>query len=223
MRRPDYIPTTDEGFDTFQKNLVKQVTDNAAAWQIWSVALAKLSPLQAKWVATWGIAVTKTKRSMEVVSAKNQARRTYVKELRLFIQAQIFRNPAMKEGDIQLCGLKPYDKTKTPPPLLSVLPSIFAFYLPGNILLFRFYRLEGEAGKFYRGKPKGAARLELRYNIGAEPASPDDCEFTENVGRSPIRIQLQPQHRGQKVWFYARWLNVRNEPGPWTDLGSFLL
>jgi len=223
MKRKDNIPAKDADFDAFQANFITQVTTNQAIWNIVAVALGLLLPLQALWAAAWAIARVKVNRSPGAVAAKNQARRAYKAALRLFIKSNIFGNPVMTPGDIELCGLKPYDRARTRIPVPLQLPIVTLQHGAGNVFVVRYFRLDDETGAQRRGKPDGVAKIEFAYNINLQPASPEDCAEHRTSSRSPIRVDVLPSMRGQSVWFYARWVNVHDEAGPWTNLAFFVL
>ncbi len=222
-KKVDYIPRQDAQFDALQGNLVAIVTANSVPWNIVAAALALLMPLQAAWAAAWLVAKVKANRSPGAVATKKQARKVYVAALRTFIQTNIYHNPVMTDGDIELCGLRPYDRTKSQVPVPMSLPIINMQSLPGNMFKIRFFRLEDETGAIRRGKPEGVARIEFKYTYTALPTNPDQCPNTKDVSRGPIVVNIQPQQRGQTVWFYARWKNVNNEAGPWTDVDSYIM
>lgn len=220
--KKDTVPAPDAEFDSFQQNLVSQVTTNMVVWNITPVMMAILTPLQMAWAAAWLVAKVKVNRSPAVVAAKNQARRTYEAALRNFIQANIYRNISMTDGDIELCGLRPHDKTRTPIPVPATLPIVNLQRAPGNFFVVRFFRLEDETGAIHRGKPDKVAKIEFAYSLNMQPVNPDTCTKTVAT-RGPIRIEIPLNMHGQTVWFYARWKNVYDAPGPWTDLDSFVL
>jgi hypothetical protein len=217
------IPAKDAEFDSFQQNLVSQVTTNMVLWNITAVALGVLTPLQTAWDAAWLVAKIKVNRSPAVIAAKRQARSAYEAALRNFIQASIYRNTAMNDGDIELCGLRPYDRTRTPMPVPTTLPIVNLQRAPGNFFVVRFFRLDDETGAIRRGKPDKVAKIEFAYSLGTQPANPDATEEHRIATKGPIRVEVPLMFNGQTVWFYARWKNVYDLPGPWTDLDSFVL
>ncbi|MGE0636051.1 MAG: hypothetical protein AB7P01_06405 [Bacteroidia bacterium] len=216
------IPKQDAAFDAFQLNLFDKVTLNAPVWNIPATALAVLGLVKTPWDAAWLIAKSKSNRTATQVSTKNVARRNYEQKLRPFIQSWIYRNDMMDDNAIVECGLKPRDKTRTPVAVPTSVPVITMEYASGNVLVVRYLSVDPETAALRKAKPKGVARIQLRYVIGTQPASPDACPNTVEGGRSPARINIDPALRGQRVWYYARWVNTRNQPGPWTDLASFV-
>ncbi len=222
MRKP-YIPAKDYFFNSFQNNLVGQVTTNMVAWNINPAALAVLAPLQAAWLAAWAVAENKVNRSPAAVSLKNQTRRVYEAALRNFIQTNIYRNLTMTIGDVELCGLQPYDHTRTPMPVPTLQPIINLRRAAGNFFEVSFYRLDDETGIIRRGKPDKVAKVEFAFSLNVQPADPDACDERKTATRGPIRVELPLIYNGQTVWYYARWKNVYDAAGPWTSLDSFVL
>lgn len=223
MKRRDYIPAKDSNFDSFQGNFITQVTANAVPWNIVAAALAALLPLQTAWAATWAIAKVKVNRSLANIAAKNVARENYQSALRLFIQSSIYHNAAVNDADVELCGLQPYDRTRTPVPVPLQLPVVNLQHGAGNVFVVRYFRLEDETGAIRRGKPDGVAKIEFVYNLDVQPASPEACTGRSFSSRSPIRVTVPAAMRGKNVWFYARWVNTHDVAGPWTDLDFFVL
>jgi hypothetical protein len=222
MANQDVIPRTDAEFDSFQLNLLDVCNTNAGTWNIPPAVLGSLAALQSVWAAAWAIAKIKNNRTPAQVAAKNVARKNYVNELRPFIQTHIYRNSLMTNDDIVECGLKPRDTVKTPVPVPTAVPVMELTTGAGNTLVIRFFRLDDETGAIRRGKPKGVARIEMAYQFTTEPASPDDCPHRATATRSPIRVTVSPSIRGQKIWYYVRWVNTREEAGPWSDLAFYI-
>ena len=217
------IPVKDSDFDSFQINLVNQVTTNMVLWNINAALLAILVTLQTAWTAAWLVAKVKVNRSPAVIAAKRQTRTAYEAEMRNFIQTNIYRNPAMTDGDIELCGLRPHDTTRTPIPVPTMQPIINLQRAPGNWFVVKFYRQDDETGAIRRGKPDKVAKIEFAYQLNVQPADPDACAERKVATRGPIRVEIPLNLNGQTVWFYARWKNVYDAAGPWTSLDSFVL
>lgn len=221
--KKDNLPAQDAAFDAFQGNFITVVTANAMTWNIMATALALLTPLQAAWAAAYAIAKVKANRSISNIGTKNQARANYKAALRLFIKSNIYANTAMSDGDIIQCGLKPYDRTRTPIPVPTMLPIVNLQRAPGNFFTVRYYRLDDETGAIRRGKPDKVAKIEFAYNLGMQPVDPAGCTYHNVSTKGPIRVEVPAAMHGQTVWFYARWKNVYDAAGPWTDLDSFVL
>lgn len=114
MATPDLLPPTDPEFDTLQEILVAAVVANAVAWGIPAGEVTDVTTAQTPWTTTWAIAKNKQNATTTQREAKDLARKDYEEVLRPFIQKWIYRNAAMDSSDIELCGLRPRDNTRTP-------------------------------------------------------------------------------------------------------------
>jgi hypothetical protein len=223
MNERDVIPRKDTLFDIFQDNLVVKCNANMVNWNIPQPELDKLNSPQVLWNTTWNAAKNKNNRTAAQVAAKDLARHNYEEVLRDFIQAQLYRNDSVTANDLVECGLRPRDTVRTPVPVPESVPIINVTLAAGNIMAVRFFRLDDEDGAIRRGKPNGVTRVEFAYNVTVEPASPQACEFHTGATASPIKVNVPPTYRGQKIWFYARWVNTRDQAGPWTNLDFVVL
>ncbi|MBI4723033.1 MAG: hypothetical protein HY769_08595 [Candidatus Stahlbacteria bacterium] len=69
-------------------------------------------------------------------------------------------------------------------------------------------------------KPKGVAFIELRMKVGdLRPSSPEDTVPVAIITHSPYTAELG-EHRGKTIWWIARYLNTKGEPGPWSEAVS---
>ena len=219
----DLIPRPDNKFDTFQDVLVAAVSANAVAWGIPAGDVTALTTQQTLWAAAWNIAKDKQNSTTAQRKAKDLARVNYEAVLRPFIQKWIYRNALMDDAAVEQCGLKPRDKTRTPAPVPETIPMVEIMLVPGNMFHIVFRQQLDEPGSTRRGKPAGVAYCEFAFVIGDEPKSPNDCTKTFRASRSPIKMPAQAGAGGQKLWFYARWINTRGKEGPWTTLDSFTI
>ncbi|MGE0637629.1 MAG: hypothetical protein AB7G44_07995 [Bacteroidia bacterium] len=218
------IPPSDSAFDAFQKNFITQISANSALWGFTPAMIAVLTALQMAWDSAWLAASNRFNRTSTQVAAKDLARQLYVAQLRPFIKYHIYGNPLMSNTDRIACGVRPHDTTRTPVPVPSTMPIISIGYNAANQLKIRFKQQPDASGSSLRGKPAGVSRCQIVYVIGTQPTSPAQCNNLQESGRSPITGNIDSAAlRGQRLWYYARWVNTSNEYGPWTPLDSFLL
>jgi hypothetical protein len=72
-----------------------------------------------------------------------------------------------------------------------------------------------------RGKPDGVRHLEVWCHIGpTPPADPQSCVFLSTDTNSPYLNQIAPEHAGKMIHYLARWVNTRDEKGPWSETVS---
>jgi hypothetical protein len=224
MKRRDYIPYIDAEFHSFQANLIKQVNDHRLEWNIEEEKIDALLPLQQSWNDAWKPAQSVTNRSITIVARKDQNRNMYIKSLRPFIQRYIYGNRYMSITDIIQCGLEPYNTSKALEPAPTVLPFIVVQRMEGNRIRIRYYHFKENSNTPHRGKPSRSYRFEFIYSINRQPEAPQQCDTNRLITSSgPMTCDYEPGQRGYKLWYYARWVNRRGLPGPWTELKSILL
>lgn len=72
-----------------------------------------------------------------------------------------------------------------------------------------------------RGKPDGVRHVEIWCFIGPNPPTgPQDCVFLSTDTNTPYMNQIAPEHAGKMIHYIARWVNSRNEHGPWSETVS---
>jgi hypothetical protein len=68
-----------------------------------------------------------------------------------------------------------------------------------------------------RAKPAGVEACEIRVKVGAPaPARDADWVINQNAKRSPAVLAFDSEDIGKTIWVRARWINSRNQPGPWS-------
>jgi hypothetical protein len=152
------------------------------------------------------------------VATKNVARKNYEPALRNLIQVYLYRNRHVSNDDIVECGVRLRDTIRTVAAVPETVPVLKPIAVAGNAIKMQIFRKEDKESLMRRGKPRGVVRTEIAYSFIGEPTQPDACEHRASVTVSNARINIEPAQRGQKMWYYARWVNTREQPGPWTDL-----
>ena len=49
------------------------------------------------------------------------------------------------------------------------------------------------------------------------PARPEDFRYLGTDTRTPYLSEFDPEDGGELAHYYLRWVNTRDEPGPWSD------
>ncbi|MBK1832669.1 hypothetical protein [Roseibacillus ishigakijimensis] len=75
-----------------------------------------------------------------------------------------------------------------------------------------------DKGAKSKAKPKGVRGCEIWVAVGAHPQGPGDCRYVGTDTRTPHITHFDPADAGKTAYYYARWVNSRNEPGPWSEL-----
>jgi len=127
--------------------------------------------------------------------------------------------------DRAVLNLRARDSEPTPAPVPSTIPLVELEGHQGHQVFVRYKQEGGERGSSRRSaKPAKVNRLEFVYKTGEPaPVNPDGCNTVVDIGRSPHKIVFVPADAGKKLYAFARWVNTRNQPGPWTDLLSVFI
>jgi len=215
--KQDIIKKKDTDFDIQQDSIMKALTTNAVAWGIPNATIALLTASQTTWNAAWLAAKDKGMRTPSDVQAKKNARTDYVANLRPALQAYVQKNPLVTNADRVAMGVPPLNKTRKRSAVPTTVPQVDLKIGNGNIIHIFFKQGVDEQGVGRRGKPDGVSHAEVAINIGdPAPASADDCLTHLHKGRSPYQLQTTPADVGKRLYVFARWVNPRHEPGPWT-------
>ena len=219
MANNKLIPSKDEEFNSFQINLITQVTANATDWQIATLAITALTALQTIWAAAWANWVDESKRTKSVTQAKNTARKNYEASMRKFIKKWIYDNDAMTAANIMDCGLKPRDTTRTPVPIPDTVPVVEFGVMSGHRLKARVTQQPDAEGVSTRAKPKGVARIEIVYKLDTQNiVPPEECDKQVFSTKPIFEIPFTIQQAGQRLVGYSRWINSKEQYGSWCDV-----
>lgn len=211
----EIFPSKDESFDIWQANFMTIIVANVTAWALGSVTA--LQSAQTVWAAAWAVARVKTTRNTGDVTAKKEARESYEAVLRPFIQQYIMVNPLITNQDRDNMQIRPRATERTPIPAPTTLPEVSSIPQTGNRVKIYFRQQPDAQGVSRRGKPDGAQFCELAVSTGMMPQSPDQCNGRALASRSPYTAEFEQSQAGQKIYYYARWVNPKGEAGPWTE------
>ena len=218
----DYIPVEEEKFDTFQSNLFTYISAHqpgtANPWGYPQQRVNTLGSLKGAWDAAWAVAKNKGNRTAGDVQAKDDARDLYEPEIRQFVKEFLKNNLLITNEERVEMGIPVPDTDSGPVPVPVTVPAIEMESGAGSQIVIHFKPFPETPGSDSKGKPKGISRMEIVYKIGTPaPQNPDECNKFDSATRTPKRIDFNPADSGKRVYFFFRWVNTRNQPGPWTD------
>ncbi len=217
----DYIPTRDSDFDTFQLNLMQEVLLHgpgaAVPWGYSQVRLDDLTTFGNRWNAAWLVARNKTSRTSADVQEKDSAREAFEPELRQFVKEFLINNSVITEQQLKDMGLPVHDTVRSRTPVPTSVPAVELSGGKGATVVVRFKQSGGSPGAKGRGKPDGVSRIEMAIKIGdPAPPNPEQCNRFESAQRSPHYVSFITSDSGKRAYFFFRFVNTRNEAGPWT-------
>lgn len=208
---PDYIPSDkDSRFSwstTFYNYFVADPTElgftaaDATAlttdYTPYSDAYADLSPKE----NTYRAAVV----TLDETSA------TYIAHVRS-LAAQIQSNPAISDEVRTAAGLPVRSKTRTPAgvPTHRPVAEVDASQRLQHLIEFR------NQGATNKAKPEGVRGCEIWCAIGPA-ATLADARYLATDTATPYLATFPPEDAGKTAHYFLRWVNTRNQPGPWSE------
>ncbi len=114
-------------------------------------------------------------------------------------------------------GLPVRDKVKTPVGVPDIAPELSIDF--SQRLQHTVHAGTNPQNERRNKKPKGVQSVELRKKIGEAPLGVDDMQIAVIMTGSPAIIELVGQ-AGKTVYYVARYLNTKGQPGPWGEVES---
>jgi hypothetical protein len=216
--KTDYIPRSDAAFDRWQQNLISYAAPRAGQWNIPGTVFPRLTVLQTEWSGAYAAASVPESRTKATVQAKNTVRTVFKGQIRVDVKAYIMYNPEVTDADRDNMGLPIHDTKPSiiPPPVGQPMLEVdFSKHQQHGIIV------KPPAGQ---SKPAGAHGFEVYKKAGGDaPVKDEDFTYAGFSTRSPFVIAYKLEDRGQTVYYRARWVNAKNEPGDWSDIVSAIV
>jgi hypothetical protein len=153
-------------------------------------------------------------RTAASITAKTEARDVFEPDFRKYLKAYVAYNPNVSDEDRRNMQLAVPNNTSTtvgPPTEAPTLEIDFSKRQKHSIIV---KNLDGK-----RSKPTNAHGYEMWHKIGGEkPVSDDEFKYAGFSTRSPFQIQFPLANVGIVVWYRSRWVNAKNDPGPWSEI-----
>jgi len=211
------IPRKDSDLRAFAGNLVGQCDTNKTAWGLPAEEITALAAKQTAFNTALTAAESPDRRRSDV-AAKNEAKKTLVEALALFIGKNLDYNAAITDPIRESLGLPRRDRTWTPIPRPDVSP-VFYIKIKGPRILAVHYKNAGSTGK---ARPKGYNGAVIRYGVfdADKTVTFDDLNQSLLATKTPFTFEFTEAERGKKVYFALAWENNRGEMGPFSELQS---
>jgi hypothetical protein len=216
------IPRSDSKFYEWVTITFPYATSNAniQKWGLPSGAVStEMTTAYSNYTAKYLAAENPVTRTPAAVQAKHESRKVFEKLFRAYISAWITYNPRVSDEDRRNMRLPIHDTTPTsvgPPTEMSILEIDFSKRQQHSVIA------KNAEGK--RKKPLHAHGFEIYYKVGGDaPASDHDFQYAGFTTRSPFIIKYDLDHVSKTVWYRVRWVNIKNDPGPWSEIVSAVI
>jgi hypothetical protein len=216
MKKGDYVPKKESIFYPWANNLVQVCVANAARWMIPPEETTTLSNTFNNYDAKYQIALNPATRTTVTVQAKNVAKKAFTVVARGFCMGHLLHNKLVSDDDRRLLRLPIYDTTPTPRPAPHTFPNgLVDTSTPQRHTL---HVTDSEEITPRGGLPSDAYAFETWRKVGGtKPENDVDFTYLATSTTSSLMVDYSLAEVGQTVWYRFRWVNARNQPGPWSE------
>ena len=217
MSRKDYMPKKESVLHPWGKNLVKVTGARGTQWQIPAAATQKLSTSFNFYDGKYQIAIDPATRTPAAVQDKNDAKKTFIGDARIYCKGYLLYNQLLTNADRDLLQLPIPDKKPTPVPPPKGTPEgrVDTSVHQRHTIHVVDTKEEHPRG----GLPDGVYGFEIWSCRGGEIPT-DDKAFTyvATSTTSTHVIDYPLAEVGTTVGYRFRYINARNQPGPWSEI-----
>jgi len=214
---PDYLPPSDNDFNSWLANFATKLTSMQAALSLSAASVTDISNARAEFDEKLGrVTVAQTTLAANVQD-KNESRGRIETQIRTLVNS-LQVNPALTNAQRAELNISIPDGTRTPPPVAATRPiAVIDTSQPQRHTI----QFMDEATPTRRKKPDGMMGVEIRVQVGgAEPVEPDEMRFLAIDTSTPYVADFDGADAGKTAYYRLRWLNTRQQAGPWSDIYS---
>lgn len=219
---PDYIPSTDSGFNDWLTNFSTLITADPTAYGLTAGNALDIAAEQTAYNAAYVAATDPGTRTTPTIAAKDSAKADALAVVRPYA-IQINNNAAVTNMQRADLGITVRKVTKTPVPAPTSTPALELISATPLIHSLRYSDVEFPTGK---AKPAGSIGVQIYASIGATPSTdPAEASYVGTYTKSPLMIPQLNENVGLMANYFARYC-TRSGPagvaqvGPWSSLLS---
>ena len=219
----DFIPASDDDFNQLVENLNNSVTDLSNPLKLTPEQVSRFSNAFAGWGTAWTTWQGIGPEVQAKMNAKVGARATLEDSARA-INGSVQADPQVSDETKAAADLPVHKTTRTPVGEIETAPMLQR--LENEHLLQRLWFVDS-ATPTSKARPAGAAFCEIRQQIvaagGPAPLDPGAMPFLATDSKAPHRADLEASEIGQTAYYAFRWVNTRQQPGPWSAITGYLI
>ncbi len=217
----DYVPRKNSDFDNWQAIVLSYVQENLVTWNIPQPRLTELQAKAAIWHSKYVKTINRQNRTSADVRAKDDARIVLEYEIRKFIAQYLTFNDKIEVSDRELMGLTIRSGKRTPVPVPISSPILT---IDISVRLQHTLTILDDGSPFRRAKPKGVLGCQIWVKIDGEPPKmASEMYYIAATTRSTHVINFDGDKTGKIVYYWVRWINKRQQAGPWSVLYSAIV
>jgi hypothetical protein len=214
MPRSDNLPHNDSKLVAFVRNLLSYLGQHAGLWNIDPSSYAKITERTTAFEDALKKVEEPNHGKVDVL-LKNDIKNELMKETRKFLKEYILYNHLVTREDLLALGIKPYDDVPSRAPVPTDKPV-------GEVKTstHQQHTIRVKAGDL-TGKTKPDRTVigfELWRTMGENPPKTDEeWTYVDFSSRSSMIVKYPLADIGKIVYYRFRWVNTRNEKGPWCE------
>jgi hypothetical protein len=210
----DYIPDSDADFDLWRSSFDKYLKDNLASFGLAAGDIAALTALQTAWASALNDYLSKKALADAALQVKNGARQDLEEAMRAFVR-QLQANPATTDDQRAGLSITVPDTTRTRVPAPVTIP---IGQIDTSLPLQHTIDFRDALTPNRKAKPEGYKGCQIWYYTAPQPpASIDKYQYAATDSQTPYVLHFDMDDAGQTVHYRLRWVNTRDEPGPWSE------
>jgi hypothetical protein len=214
MGKIDFMPRKDADFLRWAVNFLTVLGKIKTRVEFPQPVYEELQELLKTFKEKLDLADAPETRTKAAVQTKNDARKALAGRLRQTIAEYLTHNHLLTDADRDNLGLPIHDTKPTPSPIPTDMPvgEVDTSTHQQHRVLVKAGTLTGKT------KPPKVHGFEVWRKVGGEPPA-DDSEYTYVClsTRSLLVIDYPLTDVGKTVYYRFRWMNTRNQPGPWCE------
>jgi hypothetical protein len=214
----DYLPSDESKLIQWSTDFFGYLNPHAVSWNVDSAKLTEVETFSNSFSSAYQLYHQPEHHTPMNRQAKDKAKKTYVKDLRVFNQAYLIHNPLVSDADRVALGLHVPKPGPSPIPGPLTYPVIKRFVSIGaGWLEMHFQDVTEEKSK---AKPSGVHGAEIKWGLYASgtslPVTAEALPDSAFATRTPYRFELPGSAHGMTLCAVLRWENSRGVKGPWS-------
>jgi hypothetical protein len=214
MSNQDYLPGNDRTFLAWVVNFLKHLNLILSRVGFPQTVYQALTTLCNDFEQKLEIADEPATRTKTSVQQKNDSRKALEKDVRQSVKEYLANNHLVTNGDRDDLGLPIHDVKPTPTPVPKDMPvgEVDTSKHQQHSVHVKTGTLTGKA------KPPKVHGFEVWRKVGGDPPASDaEWMYVNFSSRSPLLIDYPQTEVGKTAYYRFRWVNSRNQPGPWSE------
>lgn len=217
----DYVPRSDGNFNNWQKNLLAIAAENFTNWSIPIERITDLQNTGTNWEGKYNKTINRQDRTTADVRAKEDARLAYVEQLRKFVAQYLSFNDKVEDSDRERMGLTVRSGSHTPVAVPTSSPMVSIDF---SVRLQHNFTIVDDSLPTRRSKPTGVLGCEIWAKIDGEaPKEASELSYQSTATKSSHLINFEGNKTGKVVYYWLRWINKRQQTGPWSAMYSAII